>query len=723
MPSRNFLTLSCCFLVLPRLVSTLRWRPLLVAALCCFAALIPEPFRNPRVAVADETGLGESLGLTGQMTDDLMFLTSDELEGRSSVEPVIQEAANYLAKRFQSIGLKTDLFEGSAFQMVDISVGPQASSVESNQVAINRSPTGLEPIKLVLGESFNPLAIGSTKGRVKAPLVWVGYGINSNKYQYNDYAGIDVQGKVVMMMRKEPGAADPDSPFDGVKNTRHAFFDTKVATAIDAGAAAVIIVNDSSSIQRKVAEIENRRNSELDRIAETKQRLESLPLDAVNIRKNLASQIARAEAMVAGTAEELLVARRGLLEINEAGTNPRGGNEEVTDSETGDKSKRGPIPVISLSRDVADQLMRASGTSALKEGEGLDRIVEMIDGDFQPQSFPIQDAVANIQVELTPSIFKSPNVVATLPGEGELAEQTIVIGAHYDHVGMGGYGSLAPGTVAVHNGADDNASGTAVLLQVAGNLVGELTGQENRRRVVFIAFTGEERGLLGSKHYVQQPRFPISNTVAMVNMDMVGRLNDNELTVYGTESSDVMDGLLDTANEKFRFKLDRVGTGYGPSDHASFYAAEVPVLFFFTGLHSDYHRPSDDFDKLNLDGMGRITDMITQVSERLATMPERPEYKQTEANVRIRRQLTVFMGVQLSQQPGEVVFSSILASGPAETGGLVAGDVLLSLAGKPVAQIDEVFQRLRRFSPGDLIPLVIRRDGKSMKMEIKVRAR
>lgn len=681
-------------------------------------------FFGQRTVVADETVREKSLqGLNRQMAEDLRFLTSDELEGRSSVEPIIKEAASYLADRFQSIGLKTDLFDGSAFQMVDISVGPKPSSREANQVTIETSIETSKPINLVLGESFNPLAIGSMKGEIKAPLVWGGYGINSDKHQYNDYADIDVQGKVVMMMRKEPGAADPDSPFNGVKNTRHAFFETKVSTAIDAGAAAIIIVNDTASIERKLTEIKNRQETELDRIVQIRRRLDSLPSEAVNIRKKLASQITRAEAMVAGISEELLDARQGVLEINEAGTNPRGGNDEIIDSETGTKSKRLPVPVVSISREVADQLIRSSSQPFLNEGEGLDRVIERIDDDFKPRSFQIQDAVIDIKVELTPSIFKSPNVVATLPGEGDLAEQTIVIGAHYDHVGMGGYGSLAPGTVAVHNGADDNASGTAVLLQVAENLVGELTGQENRRRIVFVAFTGEERGLLGSKHYVQQPRFPISNTVAMVNMDMVGRLNDNELTVYGTESSDVMDGLLDSANERFRFKLDRIGSGYGPSDHASFYAAQVPVLFFFTGLHPDYHRPSDDFEKLNLDGMGRITDMITQVSERLATMPERPEYKQTEANVQIRRQLTVFMGVKLSQQPGEVVFSSILASGPAEASGLIIGDTLLSMAGKPIKQIDEVFQRLRRYSPGDLISLVVRRDGQSKKMEVKLRAR
>lgn len=671
---------------------------------------------------------------TSQLAADLRYLTSDELQGRSSVDPTIELAAAYIEQRFKQIGLDTELYDGSARQIVDIPVGTRPSSQEHNTFRIETigsthtitttpNSEALRLAPLVLGTDFNPLAIGAADGVIDAPLVWVGYGINAAEQKYNDYAGVDVTGKVVMMLRKEPGPSDPNSPFGGVENTRHAFFDTKVATAIDAGAAAVIIVNDTESVRRKEQEIENRREAEQARISKLKDRVETLPKEAVNIRADLNGQIERAGNMITGMQTELEAARKGILDVTEAGMNPRRGEQAIDDKST-EKTTRPPVPVISLSRDVAAALIAtADVTERPTTGDELQRIVEKIDTDYQPNSFPIDGVSVRIEVELTPSIFKSPNVIGTLPGAGDLADQTIVIGAHYDHVGMGGYASLAPGTVEIHNGADDNASGTAVMLQVADRLVKSVASLTNRRRIVCIAFTGEERGLLGSKHYVQQPRFPISRTVAMVNMDMVGRLNDNELTVYGTESAGVMDALLDDVNQNDPFELERIGSGYGPSDHASFYEAGVPVLFFFTGLHSDYHRPSDDFNKLNLDGMIRITDIVYQVSERLATMPERPEYTKTEANVQIRRQLTVFMGVQMSQQPGGVVFSSILADGPAESSGLLAGDRVVSMAGKSVSQMSDVYDQLRNFSPGDQFPLEIRRGDESLKFQIELKSR
>ncbi len=168
----------------------------------------------------------------------------------------------------------------------------------------------------------------------------------------------------------------------------------------------------------------------------------------------------------------------------------------------------------------------------------------------------------------------------------------------------------------------------------------------HHRRIIFIAFTGEERGLVGSKHYVRSPGFRSESTVAMVNMDMVGRLRDNELTVYGTGSAPMMNEILDQANERQQFNLFQVATGYGPSDHQSFYEAGIPVMFFFTGLHNDYHRPTDDFDKINFGGLTRITDTVSEVTFQLATRENRPQYAKTEGLAKIRRQMTAYLGVQ-----------------------------------------------------------------------------
>ncbi|MEM6365147.1 MAG: M20/M25/M40 family metallo-hydrolase, partial [Planctomycetota bacterium] len=331
---------------------------------------------------------------------------------------------------------------------------------------------------------------------------------------------------------------------------------------------------------------------------------------------------------------------------------------------------------------------------------------------------------------MTAAVATSDNVVGVISGRGDLADETIVIGAHYDHVGMGGEGSLAPGTVAVHNGADDNASGTATMLAVASRMNRSLIDVRSHRRVVFIAFTGEERGLLGSKHYVDQPRFPISETVAMINMDMVGRLRDRELTVYGTGSATMFDDLLDETLAELSsdsnlppLQLFRVASGYGPSDHASFYAAGVPVLFFFTGLHTDYHRPSDDFEKLNLDGMIRITDMVCQVSMSLATMKSRPVYAVTSDKITIRRQITVFLGVSLNQQPNGVLISNVVPNSPADTAGWLVGDQLITLDGRPIQRVKDVFDLLREKSPEQTLPATVRRAGQDVRVVAKLAKR
>ncbi len=652
------------------------------------------------------------------MLEDLKFLTSEALQGRSSIAPTIIEAADYIAERFHGMGLKTELFDGSALQFVELAIGPKITSPERNFLTISRGQANAQDAMiedLELARDFNPLAIGASDQSADGALVWVGYGIRAPEHQYDDYAGVNVRGKIVMMLRKEPGANDPDSPFDGVQNTRHAFFQTKITTAIDEGAAAVLIVNDPASVDQMLAAVDESRKREQERLTTIRGRWQALPEAAVNAREKLTKQIERIETMLAES-DEQAAAKRGLLDISAAGTSAMLGTAKIGDGESEAKNTPGPIPVLSISRQLADQLL---------SGE-LTKIETEIDAEWQPRSRVVSETNVRVSVQLSPSMFRSPNVIGVLPGRGDLAEETLVIGAHYDHVGMGEFGSLAPGTIAIHNGADDNASGTATMLRVAGRLTREFVGENaplHHRRIVFIAFTGEERGLLGSKHYVAQPRFPLSSTVAMINMDMVGRLNDNELTVYGTGSAMEFRSLLAQLNETGKFRLVEVESGYGPSDHASFYEAGIPVLFFFTGLHSDYHRPSDDFEKLNLDGMTRITDIVSQASTRLATAAHRPVYAKTEEKVQIRRQLTVFMGVTLAQQPGRVLLSSVEASGPADEGGLQSGDELLKVGKQSIEQINDLMEQLRLHSPGDVLSVEVRRDAEELKLKVKLRPR
>ncbi len=236
------------------------------------------------------------------------------------------------------------------------------------------------------------------------------------------------------------------------------------------------------------------------------------------------------------------------------------------------------------------------------------------------QSFTVgQEAPAAGQAHTGPLVGK--NVIGILPGRDPvLRTQTSVLGAHYDHLGLGSFGSLDPDrTGLVHNGADDNASGAAALIQVAARLA----ASPPARTVVFIAFGGEELGLLGSAYYVKQPIYPLASTLAMVNLDMVGRLRNGRLIVYGARSAKEFPALLDSLNWYAGFDLKAQGDGYGPSDHSSFYAAKRPVLHLFTDLHEDYHRTTDDWQKVNYDGLKRVADFSLGLVTALAPVPPR----------------------------------------------------------------------------------------------------
>jgi len=676
------------------------------------------------------------------MVADLQFLASDELRGRDSTKPEIDIAADHIAKQFKEAGLKTELFDGSPFQTFDIPVGSRPTDPQDNffelvgpalqaeeQSAQAGQQADQSPSRWMLDQGFSPLSVGVPKGEVEADLVWVGYGITAPEHDYDDYEGISVKGKIVVMLRKEPAVGDPKSPFNGAGNSRHAYFETKIGLAIDNGALGVLLVNDPVSIEKELEGIRKRRRIEENRVDLIEQSLRGLPAQAVNSRRSLEQKRDQANQMLQKIDEELATARQGVLDVATAGLQPKGGQEVQVDPATGQKSRRDPIPVGSIARDVVDHWLKNYATVAgAPERQavlrsGLESVEAAIAKDLKPYSGELTDVRGTLKVSMTPAQATTKNVLAEIPGRGALAEETLVIGAHYDHVGMGGYGSLAPGTIAVHNGADDNASGTAVLLQVARQLNSQLATLDAHRRVLFIAFSGEERGLLGSRYYVDHPRYPLDQTVTMINMDMVGRLRDNELTVYGTGSAEMMDALLDEVNTTAKFKLFRIASGYGPSDHTSFYQKRVPVLFFFTGLHEDYHRPSDDFAELNLDGMTRITDMVCQVSKRLVTTADRPVYATTSKRSPIRRQLTVRLGVSLSQRNGHVVLSNVVQDNPADEAGLRIGDRLVTIGEEKITLIQEVMEQLRRRNPGDKLPVTVQRGGNQMTLTVRLEAR
>jgi hypothetical protein len=239
---------------------------------------------------------------------------------------------------------------------------------------------------------------------------------------------------------------------------------------------------------------------------------------------------------------------------------------------------------------------------------------------------------------------------------------------------------------------------------------------------VFIAFTGEERGLVGSARYVREPLFPIANTVAMLNLDMVGRLADEKLIVHGTGTAKEFDALVDNFSKQYGFEITKKPGGFGPSDHASFYGAKVPVLFFFTGTHTDYHRPSDDFDKLNIPGMRRIATMVADAAAILAKADTKPQYVEVQGD---KEQMgsggdrPYFGSIpDFAQSEPGYALSGVTKGGPAERGGLQAGDNIIQFGDSKIGNLEDFDSALRKYKAGEKVPVIVKRNGQEVKVEV-----
>jgi hypothetical protein len=314
---------------------------------------------------------------------------------------------------------------------------------------------------------------------------------------------------------------------------------------------------------------------------------------------------------------------------------------------------------------------------------------------------------------------KGKNVVGLLPGRDPvLRNEAVIVGAHYDHLGLGEFGSLDPdSTGKVHNGADDNASGSAMLIQIAARLA----ASPPARTVIFIAFSGEELGLLGSSYYTQDPIYPLATTEAMINLDMVGRLRQNRLIIYGSQTAREFPALLDSLNWYAGFELRAQGDGYGPSDQAPFYAAGRPVLHIFTDLHEDYHRTTDDWPKINLDGFKRVTDFAVGVVTAIANRPRpltfvaaaSPESTATAAATALTP--APGYGAYLGTVPdmignsGGVRLAGVRTGSPAEKAGLRGDDIITRIGGVEIPDLQAMTDVLRSHRPGDVVEIVIRR--------------
>jgi len=600
----------------------------------------------------------ESGSVQQRLLESVRYLASDELEGRGVGTDGLDKAAVFIAEHFERIGLDTELYGGTPF---DHFRRTRRIALGSTNTASITSADRTR-IALKFRADFLPLSL-STSGNFDLPLVFAGYGITAPSIGYDDYAGIDVQDKAVILLRHEPRQDDPDSPFDGTGNSDHAYFARKITNAVEHGAAAVILCTDMGQLGRVLG----------DRSVEP-------------------------TATALAAADELLEFR--------------------VRSSLGERR----IPVLHCKRRILDQVIgEALGTS-------LAALEQLIDDTLNPQSVALPGCTIAGEVSVLEQNRTLKNVAGLLQGNGTIENETIVVGAHYDHLGLGGWGSLAWGIDdEVHNGADDNGSGTAVLMEVAYQLASQKSLLN--RDVLFMTFTAEEMGLVGSEHYVRDPLIPIDHTIAMFNLDMVGRLRKNRMTISGTGTAAEFDPLVDKLADKHGLRVSKDRGGYGPSDHASFYGRGVPVLHFFTGLHPDYHRPSDDYDKLNLEGMERIAQLVADAVIEIANADQRPKKtspftelldSDSAPKANAKRNRDAWLGVSVDKDHSGKGFAilSVAADSAAVRAGLRANDVVLRFEDQLIEAPTDLVAVIAESKPDQTVTLGIRRGSVEFELDV-----
>jgi Peptidase family M28/PDZ domain/PA domain len=590
-----------------------------------------------RADVARETSLA-------RMQADMQFLTSDECEGRGPGTAGIEKAADRIAGAFKEAGLKGAMPDGSYFQPFTVR-GP--SRVGKSEMSI----WGSNGVALKLNSSDFITLGASGSGTISGDLVFVGHSVVSDKVPYDDYAGIDVAGKVAVMLRRCPRyAGTGDKKFgEGDAAVDASSLATKIANAEKHKAVAVILVNDRTTL------------------SESKDAL--MPFSATR------------------------------------------------------SASAAKIPCVHLHRDVAELLFRRAF------GKSVEQMEDAIDKDLKPMNGPMKGMTADFDVVVERDRkIPTKNVVGVLEGKGPLANETVIVGAHYDHLGYGGSGSLDRSSKsAIHHGADDNASGSTSIIELARRF-GAMKDRVGRR-LVFMTFSGEEMGLLGSAHYCKEPIFPLENTTVMVNLDMVGRLvadketNMDKLEIGGLGSAKQFDAMMDKYNEKYKFKLKKTPAGMGPSDHQSFFLKKLPVLFFFTGLHPDYHRPSDTWDKINYAGMVKIADMCEEIVVDLAAREEKLEFVNVSGSMNPTMQTTrakVRIGAlpEYNDDKEGVLLQGASPDSPADKAGLKEGDRIVEFAGQPVKNLSAYMELLGKCEPGKAIDVVILRKGEKITVQV-----
>ena len=579
-------------------------------------------------------GAGSPLLSVGELQGHVGYLASDALAGRRAGTPGAERAALYIVRALSESGLDPAPGYPTYLQTFDFPIGVELGP--ENRLVVShgsRLGTVFQP-----GRDFLPLA-GSIADRVVLPVVFAGYGISAPSIGWDDYAGVDVEGKIVLVLRLSPEGDKPASRFGRYISERY-----KAANARAHGARAILFVNGPAT-------------EEIDKL---------IPFSV--------------------------------------------------DEEPGSLG----IVALSVTQAVARRIVATAG-------EDLSMWQHLINRENKPRSLPIENAVLNLRADLRPRMRTTHNVIGVVPGrDPRLAQEVIVVGAHYDGLGLGGPGSLDPVPGEVHNGADDNASGVSALLELAQFFSYPTNRPE--RTVAFVAFGAEEEGMLGSAWFVSHPPWPLSHVAAMVNLDMIGRLN-RELTVYGVGSSEGWTEVLERANREIGAPIVEMEEGYGPSDHVAFYLRQIPVLAFFTGVHADYHRASDDVEGLNLEGLYSVTRLVRQVVDELAGRPERLAFDPRQFEPRdIDEPVADEVGrppLKIGVVPGPedglpgVPVDALVEASPGARAGIQVGDRIVRVGARSVESVYDYVRALREVPPDASWRMVVERDGSRVTLTIE----
>ena len=381
-------------------------------------------------------------------------------------------------------------------------------------------------------------------------------------------------------------------------------------------------------------------------------------------------------------------------------------------------SKSG-IPAIHLSNNIADNILKTVGTSRKIIQNKMNRTLKS-------ESFEIPNITISANVELKNIYSRAANVIGKIISRNHrYRDEYIVIGAHFDHLGYGGpgSGSLKPDTAAIHNGANDNASGTSGMLELAHKL--QSNRQLLKRSILLVGFDAEEKGLLGSKYFIANPTIEKNNIITMVNMDMIGKMKDSTVMIGGVGTSPKFEPLLDSLSKISRLTFEFDQAGYGPSDHASFYSEDIPVLFFFTGDFSNhYHLPEDDWQNINANGEKQILDVIYKTVIDISRDIERPSFtisgpkkRPTQRrNQKVKLGIMPYYGGTIEGLKIDKIYDP---KGAAAKAGIRSGDIIKSINKKPIKDIYEYMKRMEQIRPGQSIPFDIKRDGKIIMLTVR----